>query len=171
MWLRLSHRGGETIHNGYVCCCGLMANYPVPGILRYALFRHLFLLALLVTLVALLTPADSVLAFKIWEASWLPWAALVESADPSAHTDKIVHFGLFLMLGFLAARSWPSTAGRWRALLGLLLLGCLTEWLQQFVPGRGTSAFDLAADVAGASLGLWWFHPESSTGASDMNVV
>ena len=59
MLLRLSLHGGVTIHNGYVCCCGLMANYPVPGILSYALFRHLFLLALLVTLVALLTPADS----------------------------------------------------------------------------------------------------------------
>lgn len=156
MLLRLSPRGGETIRNGYVCCCGLMANHLVPGTLRYALFRRLFLLALLVTLVALLTPADSVLAFKIWVASWLPWAALVETADPSAHTDKIVHFGLFLMLGFLAARSWPSKAGRWWTLLGLLLLGCLTEWLQQFVPGRGASLLDLVADVVGASMGLLW---------------
>lgn len=133
-----------------------MANHLVPGILRYALFQRLFLLALLVTLVALLTPADSVLAFKIWVASWLPWAALVETADPSAHTDKIVHFGLFLMLGFLAARSWPSKAGRYTAFLGLLLLGCLTEWLQQFVPGRGASLLDLVADVVGASMGLLW---------------
>lgn len=66
MLLRLSLHGGVTIHKGYVCFCGLMANHAVPGILRYALFRHFFLLALLVTLVVLLTPADSVLAFKIW---------------------------------------------------------------------------------------------------------
>jgi len=60
--------------------------------------------------------------------------ALVDSADPSAHTDKIVHFGLFLLLGALAARSWPQPRGRVVAWLGLFLLGCLTEWLQQFVP-------------------------------------
>ena len=54
------------------------------------------------------------------------------------------------------------------AWLGLFLLGCLTEWLQQFVPGRGASVFDLAADVAGASLGLLWLRAERSSGASDV---
>ena len=140
----------------------------MAGVARRVRFRRLFGGALLVTLVALLTPATAVLAFKMWVASWLPWAALADSADPAAHTDKILHFGLFLLLGALAARGWPHPRGRVVAWLGLFLLGCLTEWLQQFVPGRGASVFDLAADVAGASLGLWRLRAERSSGASDV---
>ena len=30
------------------------------------------------------------------------------------------------------------------------------------VAGRGASGFDLAADVAGASLGLWWWRKEAA---------
>lgn len=145
--------------------------HTMAVIVRSVRFRRLFLLALIVTLVALLTPASTVLTFKVWVVSWLPWSALVDNADPSAHTDKIVHFSLFLLLGVLAARSWPHQRGRYTAWLGLFLLGCLTEWLQQFVPGRGSSVFDLAADVVGASLGLWWTHAERNTGASDVDVV
>jgi VanZ family protein len=133
----------------------------VVAILRNAVFQRLFLLALIFTLVALLTPASTVLAFKVWAASWLPWAGAMDRMSLGAQSDKLVHFGLFLLLGALAARSWPHRAGRWSAWLGLFLLGCLTEWLQQFVPGRGASGFDLAADVAGASLGLWWVRKEA----------
>lgn len=125
------------------------------------LFRRLFLLALLFTLVSLLAPANSVMAFKAWVASWLPWAALVDRVDLASQSDKLVHFSLFLLLGALAARSWPHATGRWSAWLGLFLLGCLTEWLQQYVPGRGASVFDLATDVAGTSLGLWWVRKEA----------
>lgn len=128
---------------------------------RLALFRRLFLLALLITLVALLTPASKVLAFKVWAASWLPWAGAMDRMDLGSQSDKLVHFSLFLLLGALAARSWPHTRGRVVAWLGLFLLGCLTEWLQQYVPGRGASVFDLATDVAGTSLGLWWVRKEA----------
>jgi VanZ family protein len=128
---------------------------------RLAFFRRLFLLALLFTLVALLVPASTVLAVKVWAASWLPWAGAMDRMDLGSQSDKLVHFSLFLLLGTLAARSWPHAAGRRWAWLGLLVLGCLTEWLQQYVPGRGASGLDLAADVAGASLGLWWVRKEA----------
>ena len=128
---------------------------------RLALFRRLFLLALLFTLVALLVPASTVLAVKVWAASWLPWAGAMVRMDLGSQSDKLVHFSLFLLLGALAARSWPHATGRWSAWLGLFLLGCLTEWLQQYVPGRGASVFDLATDVAGTSLGLWWVRKEA----------
>lgn len=137
------------------------ASEPYWNPRRLALFRRLFLLALVVTLVALLTPASKVLAFKVWAASWLPWAGAMDRMNLGAQSDKLVHFSLFLLLGALAARSWPHPRGRVLAWLGLFLLGCLTEWLQQFVPGRGASGFDLAADVAGASLGLWWVRKEA----------
>jgi VanZ family protein len=39
-------------------------------------------------------------------------------------------------------------------LLGLVVLGALTEWLQAYVPGRSMSAADWVADSAGALLGL-----------------
>ena len=128
---------------------------------RLALFRRLFLLALLFTLVALLVPASTVLAVKVWAASWLPWAGAMDRMDLGSQSDKLVHFSLFLLLGALAPRSWPHATGRWSAWLGLFLLGCLTEWLQQYVPGRGASVFDLATDVAGTSLGLWWVRKEA----------
>lgn len=128
---------------------------------RLALLRRLFLLALLITLVALLTPASTLLAVKIWVASWLPWAEAMDRLDMGSQSDKLVHVSLFLLLGALAARSWPHATGRWSAWLGLFLLGCLIEWLQQYVPGRGASVFDLAADVAGASLGVWWVRKEA----------
>ena len=141
------------------------------GMTRKRWFRHLFLLALMITLAALLTPANAVLAFKMWVASWLPWSALVDNADPLAQTDKIVHFGLFLLLGLLAARSWPHPHGCMLAWLGLCLLGGFTEWLQQFVPGRDASVFDLVADVVGASLGLYWGRAERHSGAPDGDVM
>lgn len=138
-----------------------------PCASRLAVFRCLFIFAMILTLVGLLMPASTILALREWSALWLPWSALVDNADPSVHTDKIVHVGLFLLLGALAARSWPYPRGRVFAWLGLFLLGCLTEWLQQFVPGRGASVFDLAADVAGASLGLLWV----SSGAKSLAKV
>lgn len=35
------------------------------------------------------------------------------------------------------------------------------EMKRGHVAGRGASVFDLAADVAGASLGLWWVRKEA----------
>ena len=104
---------------------------------------------------------STVLAVMVWAASWLPWAGAMDRMDLGSQSDKLVHFSLFLLLGALAARSWPHATGRWSAWLGLFLLGCLTEWLQQYVPGRGASVFDLATDVAGTSLGLWWVRKEA----------
>lgn len=159
------HCGVAIVYVQFPLQGSLMSPAPTVVVLlgaeRLALFRRLFLLALLITLVALLTPASKVLAFKVWAASWLPWAGAMDRMDLGSQSDKLVHFSLFLLLGALAARSWPHAAGRRWAWLGLLVLGCLTEWLQQYVPGRGASGLDLAADVAGASLGLWWWRKEA----------
>lgn len=73
-----------------------------------------------------------------------------------AHTDKVIHFGLF---GLLDA-SWtmgilsifptqkPTHALRW-ATLAVLFFATFTEFLQRFVPGRESSGLDLLANYLG----------------------
>lgn len=121
--------------------------------------RILFGLALLVTLVCLLAPASAVLAAKVWVASWLPMAAILDAADASAYSDKLVHVGLFAVLAWLGVRAWLSQRQRWRMVAGLVLLGVLTEVLQSLVPGRSASVGDWLADVVGIALGLLLYRP------------
>lgn len=116
--------------------------------------RALFTLALLSTIICLLTPASAILVSKNWIASWLPLAAVLDAADAGAHADKLVHAGLFGTLGFLAACAW-LTAGERRAMaFALLLVGVATELLQGLVPGRGPSVADWIADALGVVLGM-----------------
>ena len=122
---------------------------------RWRVVQALFWLALVFTLVGLLVPASAVLQAKVWMASWLPMAAAIDSLDPSAHSDKLVHGCLFAVLGALAARSWSQPNQRWRTLAALLLLGVLTEVLQSFIPGRSASWGDWVADAVGACAGLF----------------
>jgi len=68
--------------------------------------KLLFVLALLVTLVSLLTPGAQVLAFKVWVASWLPFASELNAANISHNSDKLVHGFLFACMGFWAVRRW-----------------------------------------------------------------
>lgn len=121
--------------------------------------RVLFGIALLVTLVCLLAPADAVLAAKVWAASWLPMAAALDAADATAWSDKLVHASLFALLGGLAARSWLQPGQRWRVAVALLLLGALTEALQSVIPGRSASLGDWLADAAGLALGWMLWQP------------
>lgn len=73
---------------------------------------------------------------------------------PSAHvagtsSDKLDHFLAFLVLAWLAERSFPgprTEAVRWAFLLGFALL---IEGVQAFLPSRDPSLLDLVADVAG----------------------
>ncbi len=116
--------------------------------------RVLFAMALAFTLICLLSPADVVLAAKNWAALWLPLAAALDAADASAHADKLVHAGLFTMLGFLAARAWLQPGQRSSVVVVLLLLGAATEVLQGFIPGRGAALGDWLADALGLAVGF-----------------
>lgn len=138
------------------CCCRELRLLSHQPALRKGLrlARALFWLAMTVTLVSLLTPADAVLAVKVWVASWLPMASALDAADVTAHSDKLVHAGLFALLGWLGARSWSLPPQRWRLVVGLLLLGVLTEALQSLIPGRSASLGDWLADAVGVFSGL-----------------
>jgi len=70
----------------------------------------------------------------------------------------------YALLGMLAANALVAVrpeASRWDLGQGALALTALWGWideLHQFgVPGRSTDPFDLAADVLGAALGIWFF--------------
>jgi VanZ family protein len=76
------------------------------------------------------------------------------------HADKVVHFTLFLVMGFLARGAWRG--GTWRVGL-LVVLGCaayggLIEVLQERYFHRGGEWLDLLADVAGAVAGCLACH-------------
>jgi hypothetical protein len=104
---------------------------------------------------------------------WIPpiaWAAVILTltsipapdfapvgafAFPGA--DKLVHAGMYGVLGALLARAVgaatpPRTLGR--LLLGVLLFAIVDEWHQRFIPGRSADALDVVADVAGAAVGF-----------------
>ncbi len=77
-----------------------------------------------------------------------------------AGADKLVHGGLYLILGLLLAWGKARTGFAGPAILLLIIgagYGALDEWHQSFVPGRDVSAGDWMADTAGVALGLLLF--------------
>ena len=73
-------------------------------------------------------------------------------------SDKLEHFGAFLVLAVLARIAWPSLP-RWFGLLVLVGYGGAIEWMQgQGEAGRTASLADMVADTLGiaAGLGLAW---------------
>ena len=82
------------------------------------------------------------------EVSWFPV------------NDKVIHVGLYGVLGITLARArvhsgvtWPHVAF---VMLGALY-GITDEWHQAFVPGRSVSLLDWIADVTGVLLGYTVF--------------
>lgn len=78
---------------------------------------------------------------------------------PGNVLDKIVHFGVYAVLGALVVRALAGgrLAPEWRhvglAVLVSTLYGASDEWHQGFVPGRTPDLMDVAADALGASAG------------------
>ena len=129
-----------------------------------AWWRPVFGWAVVLTLALLLVPGDVLLQAKQWVASWLPYARQIDDADVTKHADKLAHFGLFAVLGWLASHIWWGVP-RWRVVMGALVgLGLGTELLQHFIPGRGASGADLVADGLGLMAGaLAWRHSVGRT--------
>lgn len=75
--------------------------------------------------------------------------------------DKVVHFGMYVILGALVARALlaPRTrVGLLAAAAWMTVFGMLDEVHQHWIPGRSTSIADWAADILGASVGLLAAH-------------
>ena len=116
-------------------------------------WRLSFLLAFVLSLALLLSPASVVLELKIWLASWLPYAAEIDRSDAFRHSDKWVHLGLFVALGLLGVRAWRQPGQRTLVWYGLIATAVATECLQHYIPGRSASLGDLSADLLGLALG------------------
>jgi VanZ family protein len=87
--------------------------------------------------------------------------------------DKVEHGVEYATGGFLAAGAFGFLRGRrgFAAAVAFCgLWGASDEWHQSFVPGRDSSVFDLAADVAGCTIGAlawtWAAGPADSRRAS-----
>jgi VanZ family protein len=75
--------------------------------------------------------------------------------------SKLVHVMAYAILAGLSGWLRPSRRGRWLLLGWLSLHAISTEFLQQFVPSRGSSLRDVGLDHLGILLGVlatwrWW---------------
>lgn len=77
--------------------------------------------------------------------------------------DKLAHVAYFALAGLLAARAgrvgegWSARRTAAVVVLGAAAWGALDELHQTLTPGRAAEAGDVAADAAGAALGLGAF--------------
>lgn len=75
--------------------------------------------------------------------------------------DKFAHFGVYAILGWLAARAMlpPRTAERLMAVvLALAVFAALDEVHQLWIPNRFATVADWVADLLGLASGLFSFH-------------
>ena len=68
--------------------------------------------------------------------------------------DKLLHFGVYGVLGALLAWGWRRARRRPAAswlIAGGILLGAVDEWQQRFVPGRSSDIMDWLVDALAVS--------------------
>ncbi|MGJ7578968.1 VanZ family protein [Variovorax sp. RHLX14] len=70
---------------------------------------------------------------------------------PSTGWDKSNHMLGFSALAFLSHWAWPGRTVK--ALVVLLVYGCLIEVLQSFTPDRSADLADVVADGVGLAIG------------------
>ena len=69
--------------------------------------------------------------------------------------DKVVHFSLYAVLGWLLARATGARGGRTLAwALVMAAFGAVDEWHQHFIIGRAPELADWLADAAGGVVGI-----------------
>jgi len=105
-----------------------------------------------------------------WGAA-LAWAAaiLIATSIPGEqlprtfpHFDKLVHLGIYGVLGVLVGRARRldsrlariGAAGVVRWVCAVALFAAFDEWHQDFIPGRASDPIDWLVDVGGATAGL-----------------
>lgn len=71
------------------------------------------------------------------------------STGASLYKDKIVHFIMYGLMGFLVYISVPSHSRRKHLLIFIVLLGAALELIQIYIPGRSASYIDISANTAG----------------------
>lgn len=72
-------------------------------------------------------------------------------------SDKVLHFGVYAILGVLTARAAGLRRDRFALcaaiVAGVSLFGAIDEWHQYFIPGRSPAVEDWIADSVGGLAG------------------
>ncbi len=95
-----------------------------------------------------------------WAAVLFLLSELQGGGGVPAGADKLVHGGLYLILGLFLAWGKARTGFAGPAFLLWIMgagYGALDEWHQSFVPGRDVSVGDWMANSVGVMLGLVLF--------------
>jgi VanZ family protein len=85
------------------------------------------------------------------------WPSLPPVGPRISGMDKIAHFTVYAILGYLVSRAlrppaaWPT---RLNAITAMAIFGFVDELHQLLIPGREASVWDWAADSTGATVGL-----------------
>lgn len=73
------------------------------------------------------------------------------------YLDKIVHFSIFLALGFNVCRRYEKQSNLIGGLLWAIVFGLVTEIIQQIIPGRNMEFYDGFADTLGVVSGFYLY--------------
>ncbi len=89
--------------------------------------------------------------------SGLPWRSIAQGTNEFSFFDAGQNILLFLPLGFLLGSDADGTPGNppKRAALLCLFLSAAVEFAQAWIPGRFSSAWDVAFNALGGGLGAW----------------
>ena len=96
-------------------------------------------------------------ALLIFVLSSIPGRSI--PAPPFAVSDKLLHAGVYSVLGFFCFFALPRPPSRRAAVhvaltvLAVTLYGCTDEFHQLFVPGRSPDPLDVMADCVGGAMG------------------
>lgn len=99
--------------------------------------NRLFQASIVVILILMLTPKAS------------------SGVHPMTYLDKVVHFGLFLILSINACYKYQNYERRTEAIIWMIFFGLMTEVIQQFIPGRDMDIYDGIADTLGVISGYY----------------
>lgn len=66
-----------------------------------------------------------------------------------AYLDKVAHFTAFFFLSLNCCYKYQSDKSKMAILLGVVVLGFVTEIVQQYIPGRNMDIYDALADTLG----------------------
>ena len=105
----------------------------VNAVIRWAAITGFAAGAVAVSVLSL-TPSDALPGIELW--------------------DKLQHVLAYLILAVTGAVAFPGRRSLPWLAVGLLILGCVLEAIQAFIPGRTASFDDAIANAIGVGLGL-----------------
>lgn len=93
------------------------------------------------------------------KSKWLLWLSLAivlivtlipgNGKIAGNYLDKLVHFTIFAFLGFSVIKAFSQSKKLTLYLMLCILLGFVTEIVQQYIPGRNLDFYDALADTLG----------------------